>query len=160
MTTINTEAALQRLYEDPSLTEELSDEDAKILLDWARAQIAHLAVKAPDQAAFEEAVSSVLRVMKNANRVVGQRDFADPVEQEERIGKMTEAALGMGVVAAVAQAAAVRDQLAALAPGEAIKTLLTLFTPPDAAPAISAQSSTAEAGETAPGSSVDSDLLA
>jgi hypothetical protein len=42
---------------------------------------------------------------------------------------MTEAAMGMGVVAATAQAADVRDQLNTLSSSDALKTLLTLFTP-------------------------------
>lgn len=129
MAQIDTETAMQRLYEDPSLTEELTDDDAKIVLDWAQEQVKQLAAKFTDEAAFDDAMKSLLRVVKNANRVVGQREFADPSEQEERIDKMTEAAMGMGVVTATAQAADVRDQLNALSSADALKTLLTMFTP-------------------------------
>lgn len=151
---IDTEAAMQRLYEDPSLTEELTDDDAKMVLEWAQEQVKQLAAKFTDEAAFDDAVKSLLRVVKNANRVVGQRDFADPTEQEERIDKMTEAAMGMGVVTATAQAAEVRDQLNALSSTDALKRLLTMFTPGDVATSAQAapQSTSPSAPQSAPAS--------
>lgn len=126
---MNVESAMQRLYEDASLTEELKDDDARLLLKWAEDQITQLAVKFTDEAAFEEALSSLMHVIKNANRVVGQREFADAEQQTERIDKMAEAAQGMGVIVASAQAADMKNKLDALSSTDAIKTLLNWITP-------------------------------
>lgn len=150
MAQIDTAAAIQQLYEDPSLTEELTDDDAKVVLDWAQEQVKQLASKFTDETAFDDAMKSLLRVVKNANRVVGQRDFADPTEQEERIDKMTSAAMGMGVVTATAQAADVRDQLNALSSTDALKTLLTLFTPGGVFSTAQAAAAPSEAAPAAP----------
>ncbi|MBN1285801.1 MAG: hypothetical protein JXB47_10420 [Anaerolineae bacterium] len=93
-----------QLLEDESLTDELDDEDADMLIKWGLAQIealvarAHTAGKSPKSAASREQheadldtqTKQIRQIMKRINRLVGQRALLDPEEIETKFVQLLE----------------------------------------------------------------------
>lgn len=93
---VDLETATIQLYEDASLTEDLQDEEAKLLLKWGETQLKPLVEKyAADEATFEELFKNMRRFIKAVNRFVGRRQDAAPDEQQEMMAKVVEAAQGI-----------------------------------------------------------------
>jgi hypothetical protein len=69
--------ALQALLEDASLREDLTDDEAAPLFDWAADQLKRLDAQQADDAAFAAAVGAIRRLVKTMNWLVGQRSYAD-----------------------------------------------------------------------------------
>lgn len=90
------ETATSRLYEDASLTEDLIDEEAVKLLQWAETQLPDLVAKYPDETEFDEAFKALRTMVKGMNRFVGQRASMDDTEKQERLGKISAAAVALG----------------------------------------------------------------
>ncbi|GAB4571489.1 MAG: hypothetical protein Kow0077_08260 [Anaerolineae bacterium] len=72
--------AAQEILNDSSLRDELTDEEAQPLLDWALARIEALAAQASGASpeALEDALANLRRVMKRMNRLVRLRQEGDP----------------------------------------------------------------------------------
>jgi hypothetical protein len=109
--------AKQQIYEDTSTRDELTDDEANILLKWGEGQIDSLAAQNLDDAAFEEAYDHLRRVVMNINRFTGKRAYAPPEELTNTLNQLaTEAgALGANVSPeqlAVPQAQAADDNIA------------------------------------------------
>lgn len=90
---VDLETATIQLYEDASLTEDLHDEEAQLLLKWGEKQLRPLVEKySADEATFEETFKHIRRFIKAVNRFVGRRQDAAPDEQQEMMAKVVEAA--------------------------------------------------------------------
>jgi hypothetical protein len=76
--------ALEQIQEDESLTADLVDEAAAILLDWSTAQVeaTFQEAKASSQAELSVRVTRLRRVLKRINRQAGQ---AAPDKQAQRV---------------------------------------------------------------------------
>jgi hypothetical protein len=94
---VDLETATTRLYEEASLTDDLVDQDATMLLRWAEQQVAELVTKyGSDEAAFENAFSALRSLVKNMNRYVGQLDMSDEKQQAQRLENITRSASEIG----------------------------------------------------------------
>lgn len=120
--------AIQQLYEDTSARDELSDEEANVLLAWGEAQIKDLGKRGLDDTAFDDAFAHVRGVMKNINRYTGQRTYESPETLLALLNELASEAqlLGVNVQAqqlAIPQAQAADDNIAL------IQALTALVTP-------------------------------
>lgn len=91
------EQAIQDLYDNASLRESLTDDEAQLLYDWASAEIQRQeAASAGDEEAFEGRSKQVRRVMKQVNKFVEGREAADPDLLTEVLAKLVEDASALG----------------------------------------------------------------
>jgi hypothetical protein len=84
MPPIDIEQARARLYEDASLTEDLSDEPAQHLLKWAEGKLAALGQTIHDEAVFDDAAKalrSLVKLINRASAAVSPEEQADMTEQ-------------------------------------------------------------------------------
>jgi hypothetical protein len=119
--------AIERLYEDTNSRDELTDDEANVLLKWSESQIKAIAARDLDDETFDETVSHLRKMTKNVNRFTGQRAYKSPEELTVLLDEIaTEAqALGVNVQAAqlaVPQAQAADDNIALI---QAMTAILT-----------------------------------
>lgn len=103
--------AIQRMYEDTSVRDELIDEEAEILLRWGEGQITQLSAQNADPLAAEEALLRFLRMLARVNRFVGRR--GDPLTLPMRQQKLVETANEAGYPLQLAHVEAFTQQHAA-----------------------------------------------
>lgn len=65
--------ALQRLYENADLRDELTDEEADTLLKWAEAELTRLDAASADDASFEAQADTLMSLLKRMNRFAGRQ---------------------------------------------------------------------------------------
>src|SRR5215207_5666292 len=124
----NAERALERLYEDSDIRDELRDPEAQSLLKWAEAQVTRLAEECADDAEFDTKFETLRGMLKDMNRFVGKRADLDSAAQAAKLGEISAAAQALGAPAGVsAQAAA---DWKALDDSAALNTLLNIVSPP------------------------------
>jgi hypothetical protein len=124
----NAERALERLYEDSDIRDELRDPEAQSLLKWAEAQVIRLAEESADDAEFDTKFETLRGMLKDMNRFVGKRAELDSAAQAAKLGEISAAALALGAPAGVsAQAAA---DWKGLDDSAALNTLLNIVSPP------------------------------
>ncbi len=92
----NIERQIQQLYEVASLTDELRDEAAKILLRWGEEQVQWLAMGGVVAGDFEENCGDLRSLIRRINRFAGRRSGMDPDKQREAMDKIVGAALNLG----------------------------------------------------------------
>jgi hypothetical protein len=89
------ESVLEAIYEDPDLRDNLTDDEAGVMIKWAEAELARLDAEQADDAAFEEAAEQLRRLLKGINRWIGHK--GDPPEaQAAMMEKIGAAASGIG----------------------------------------------------------------
>jgi len=88
--------AIELLYEDAGLLDELADDDARLLMQWAEKEIEALALRHPDEAEFDEAVSQLRQLLTRMNRYVGRHAYLTPEEQQDWVRKIVESASNLG----------------------------------------------------------------
>lgn len=89
--------ALQALLEDASLREDVTDDEAKPLFDWAAEQLKRLDAENADDERFETAVGAIRRIVKSLNWVVGRRTYAGAESLTGFLGKAATAAQEAGL---------------------------------------------------------------
>lgn len=90
------EQALRSLYEDPSLREDMTDDEAAALLEWGAAQISALAADSPDDAVFEARVQAFRTMLMNINRYIGLLSYAPPEQTQAALNEALAAAPAAG----------------------------------------------------------------
>lgn len=85
MSQINLQSVTMQMYEDTSLTDELTDTPAQTLLQWGRDRLRHLADRYAND--FDAAFKSHCRVMKTINRFTWKRQDMDIDAQREYLEK-------------------------------------------------------------------------
>lgn len=128
MSDAQAQRAIEQLYSDTSARDELTDDEATVLLAWGEAQVKELAARNLEDAAFDEAFGHLRGMMKNINRYTGGRSYKSVDELNAMLGELAAdaQALGVNVVAAqlaVPQAQAADDNIAL------IQTLTAMVTP-------------------------------
>ncbi len=95
---IDLKSAIINLHEDISLTDELTDTPAVMLLKWGEEKLKAFAQEIDDQEAFDEKFKALRGLMKSMNRFTGRRLDMDDTEQLGYVYKIVEssAALGLG----------------------------------------------------------------
>lgn len=89
--------ALQALLEDASIREDVTDEEAKPLFDWAAEQLKRLDAEKADDEQFDAAVGALRRIVKSLNWVVGRRTYADAASLAGFLDKAAMAAQEAGL---------------------------------------------------------------
>lgn len=90
------EFAVQQLYEDSSVRDELLDDDAQLLLTWAETEVVRLDAEAADDEQFSAAADALRRLLTQINRFVGRRASGAPDEQRARFDKIAALAASIG----------------------------------------------------------------
>lgn len=122
----------EKLYESPSLRDDLNDEAATILLKWGEGQVAALAQAHPDE--LEDYTRLLRQLLKRINRFVGQREFQDEEGQRAYMAKVTMWLPRLGFESVT------EAQLFAALPDDAtdmnanLHAILNVLTPPDLTP--------------------------
>lgn len=120
------ENALQAIYEDPGLRDELQDAEAEKLLKWAEAELTRLDASGADDAAFDEKVSELRRLLKGMNRLVGRRDQIGAQASDDSLDKLAAHANALGYGLTPDQLAAFAREGAALDGISAVERLTAL----------------------------------
>jgi hypothetical protein len=79
------QAEQQRLYEVSSLTDELIDDDAQILLSWASAQLPLMSVTLDT---IEQQAKTLRRLVRSINRYVGQAQYTREDERQTKLERI------------------------------------------------------------------------
>lgn len=90
------ENAIQQLYEDPGLREELSDDEVPTMLQWAEREVAKLDARSADDAAFEAGFEALRKLLTSINRYIGRRSYSTPEEQAAEMDRIAERAGTLG----------------------------------------------------------------
>lgn len=97
---------IQQLYEDEALTSALTDEGAKILLDWGRTQLERLATDLTSVDP-ETTAHHLRRVLLSINRLVEKRAELTDSELVERLLRLVEQSMQLAAPDSVS-----KDELA------------------------------------------------
>lgn len=82
------QAEQQRLYEVSSLTDELMDDDAQILLSWASIQLPKLTVISATIEDVERTAKGLRKLVRSMNRYAGQIQNMSIDEQQEKLERI------------------------------------------------------------------------
>lgn len=93
----NLQSAIQLLYEDISLREELTDDEAKVLLQWAEGKVVELDDATPDEETFDKQFKQLRRMMKRMNKFIGYRTSSGVEEQQKLVEKFLDSAVDLGI---------------------------------------------------------------
>ncbi|GAB4510923.1 MAG: hypothetical protein OHK0046_08310 [Anaerolineae bacterium] len=126
---INLEIAIITLYEDSSLTEEITDEPAQKLLKWGEAQVKVLAEKTPDdEIAFDDNLSVLMKLIKSMNRFTARRHEMTPEEIQEYLQeRILERAQRIGLPLEEAALTAYRERQATLDESANVQAMMDLM---------------------------------
>lgn len=91
------QAAIQRLYEETSVRDELIDEEAELLLRWAEEQVIRLATERPDPAVFEEAYSDLVRLLTRMSRFAAGRSGMSLDDVQTAMSRIEASASAVGL---------------------------------------------------------------
>lgn len=97
MSSEQAQRAIQQLYDDSSTRDELTDEEAEVLLKWGEGRIADMGAQNMDDSAFDEAYTHLRRVVMNINRYTGQRAWKSPQELQTTLDELFTEAKALGV---------------------------------------------------------------
>lgn len=90
------ERAMERLYENEGLTDELTDTEAKPLLKWAESEILRLDALGLDEETFDAQFKLVRRNMKRINSFVAKRQNADDEKRQTMIDRFIDGLKELG----------------------------------------------------------------
>ncbi len=82
MPPMSVENAIMSLYENESLTGDLDDKSAKLLLKWAESQLTQMAFRQNDEDTFDEEFKQLRFLVKSINRYAAKRDDMPLAEQQ------------------------------------------------------------------------------
>lgn len=129
---MSVEAALQALYEDASLRDELRDDEANELLKWAEAELVKL--EGADEAVFDEKVGELRRLIRGMNRFVGRRADLSAQAGDESLAHLSQHADALGYALSPDQLAQFAANAAALDGVSAVQALARLINGAGTAP--------------------------
>jgi hypothetical protein len=87
---------IERIYEDESVTDELADDEAEVLLQWGERLATLLPSKGLSGDVLIEAGDQLRRLLRIINRFTGQRSSMDAEEQKSTLDTIVTAAKGIG----------------------------------------------------------------
>lgn len=90
------ENATIRMYEDISLTDELTDDPAQKLLRWGEARLVTMVENIPDDEQFEDRFKQLRKLIKSINRFTGRRHNMPSEEQIGYVWKLLDTAKELG----------------------------------------------------------------
>jgi dihydrodipicolinate synthase/N-acetylneuraminate lyase len=91
------ERAIERIYGDEALTDEMMDTEAEVLLKWGEDAVFELDSDDKDEETFDSQFKQVRRLMKCVNKFIGLKiNTADETEMQEALQKFEAAAAELG----------------------------------------------------------------
>ncbi len=90
------EMAMERMYGDVGLTDELIDEEAEVLLAWGAAEHERMAAQGLDDEAFDARAKQIRRAMSRMNNFIGKRGKYDEEKARTVLARFTEGAYELG----------------------------------------------------------------
>lgn len=121
------ERAMERLYGDISLREDLTDDEAKPLFKWAEQKVMELDSTTEDEEVFDEKFKQLRRMMKRMNHFIGYRASEAPEEQRETLHKMMESASEIGIRIDETQMESFFSAQSSLSNDEALQSMLGML---------------------------------
>lgn len=118
----------QRLYESASLTDEMEDEEAKILLEWGSSQIHKLARTG---GRLEDRCKQLRRLMKDINYFIGNAEDMDSDEQLEELERIYNSADELSYPVEEDGMEPLLDELDGASAGDMLEILLAWITHTD-----------------------------
>lgn len=97
MSSEQAQRAIQQLYDDSSTRDELTDDEAAVLLKWGESRLTEMGRQNMDDSAFDEAFTHLRRVVMNINRYTGQRSWKSPQELQTTLDELFNEAKALGV---------------------------------------------------------------
>ncbi|GEM_PF-3154312 len=82
---MDVQQAIERLYEDESLTSALDDAAAEPLMKWAERQLERLTQSAPDEPRFEQDFAALRKLIKRIGRYIDRRREWSEAEQADEL---------------------------------------------------------------------------
>ena len=92
----DTQSLIQQLYENESLTNALTDEGAKFLLDWGERQVGSVAPYANNPDNLAELGRQLERVMRAVNRAIELKASLTDEQMVQRLLTLVEQAMELG----------------------------------------------------------------
>ena len=121
------DSALEALYEDASLRDELRDDEANELLKWAEAELVKLDESGATDADFESKIAELRQLVRGLNRFVGRRAEISAQAGDTALVKLTEHAGALGYALTPDQLAQFGAQHAAADGVSAVQSLTKLI---------------------------------
>lgn len=109
MSQAQAERGVQSLYEEADVRDELTDDEAQALFQWAEEQVARLAAEELDDETFDTAVAHLRRLMRGMNRFAARQADMTFDDQQAMLGKMQVSASAIGLTAQAAFSAQSAD---------------------------------------------------
>jgi len=131
------EAFTQSLYEDADLREDLTDEEAAPLFEWASGMAHELEAAGANEEEFEAKTKQLRQLIKKVNRFVGQRSYVEADAHQQQLDDLRAAAQTLGLAPPDEPITASAAQ-----PSAYMGALLTQLKPEKAVPAQAAQQET------------------
>jgi Tfp pilus assembly protein PilX len=94
---------LQQLYENESLTNALTDDAAKALLEWGESQLNSVAAYDNKEAELEQMARRLHRVMRAVNRAIELKSTLTDDQMVLRLLTLVESSMDLGVLKSTAQ---------------------------------------------------------
>lgn len=130
MSQIDLKDSVIRLYEDASMTEDLTDLPAQALLQWGEKKLRAMAGKHSSPDSFETEFKSLRQLMKAISRFTGQRAQLATEEQRALMQKIAERAAELGYAIPGDQLEAFMAGQGELAEGDSVQALIALVEGP------------------------------
>ena len=122
---------VDRILENENLTSSLVDEDANWLLKWGTGQVKGLVQGIGDVNVAGEKVNTLMAVMREMNRLVGEGNWPpvdEIVPELETLAELSAQAFGVPHTRGTADWEAVANQLVQMTPPQALQFLAERFT--------------------------------
>lgn len=103
MSQAQAESAIELLYSNTSVRDELTDDEAEVIIQWGIKHIKDLAAKDLPDEAFEESLGHLTKLMNRINRFAARRADQDPEKQQQSLDRIRESAEQVGLPIAQAQ---------------------------------------------------------
>lgn len=126
MDEIDLENAVIRLYEDSSITDDLTTGPAQILLQWGEGQLGILANTSDDNEIFEQRFKQLRQLLKAISRFTAGRVNMDADEHRSYVRRILERGQALGFPPAWGQVGAYVEKQALLNEEANVRALIAL----------------------------------
>lgn len=103
MSQAQAESAIELLYTNTSVRDELTDDEAEVIIQWGIKHIKQLAAKDLPDEDFEESIGHLTKLMNRINRFAARRADQDTEKQQQSLDRIRESAEQVGLPIAQAQ---------------------------------------------------------
>lgn len=125
--------AIERMYGDVALTDELRDDEAQSLLQWGEQEVEHLDQQTDndDEQTFQTRFKQIRTIIKRVNRLVGYRSEYTPAEVREKLTLLLDDLRELGRPVNEERVERFLDSYQQMGDDEAVAALLDIIQPPE-----------------------------